>query len=339
MDKKETYSILDLKKRFVKDFNLPINLFGDEIFSYLLDLLEERYSAKTLWERTLAMIESEFDNDINKFLSYYYEVREGLIQFVINRQAYKDFISSKDVMEQYNFDKNDMPYKHSDIYNCENKDKIFLSIDLNKANYASLMFHNPLILCDDGNKDMTYEKWLSKFTNNEYIKSSKYFRQVLFGKLCVSRQIKIEKFMSLQMLSLVKNEFEKSAFHFNIVNLHTDEVIIELLEPSEIDAISKKTKEILECNKSTIPCKYEIFRLKIYQFLTHNKNVIRAFEKDSLIEKKKLKFKGVSSLYVPQILKLIKNEPIIKFDKMFSFENQECMFLHELIKLKNDENK
>lgn len=339
MENKDIDSILKLKRRFVKDFDIPINLFGDEIFYYLLDLLEERYKAKTLWNQTLKMIEDDFDNEASKFLDYYYKLRNDLIMLVMENEAYKDFIKSKEVMSLYDIPSDMNYYRNADIYNCENENKLFLSVDLNEANYSSLMFHNPLILWDESVKGRNYNEWIGKYTDNWYIKSSKYFRQVLFGKLCVGRQIKIEKFMASKVLSIIKNEFEKEGFSFEIFSLHTDEAIIELLNPSEIGSIKQKLETILDNIKLSIPCKYEIFKLKIHQFLTHNKNVIRAFDKENIENKTKKKLKGLSSVYVPQVLRLIENEPITKFDKMFSYEDQECMFLHELIKIKKNENK
>ena len=44
-------------------------------------------------------------------------------------------------------------------------------------------------------KIISYEDWVKKFTDLEYIIESKYTRQVVFGKLNPSRQIKVENYM------------------------------------------------------------------------------------------------------------------------------------------------
>ena len=76
--------IFELKKRFVNDYDLPIPIIGNGYnFEYHVNLYEEDFNSLTLYNKTLNEIKENFDNNVNEFLNNYYEVRENIIQTII----------------------------------------------------------------------------------------------------------------------------------------------------------------------------------------------------------------------------------------------------------------
>lgn len=55
----------------------------------------------------------------------------------------------------------------------------FFSLDLKKVNYHVLKFYYPNLVLNTH----TYEDFIGQFTEFDYIRKSKYIRQVIFGNL------------------------------------------------------------------------------------------------------------------------------------------------------------
>ena len=69
-----------LKRRFVKDTNLPIKVFDEPYFSHFLDLYEEHFNAKTQWEMFLKELEQyEHESD---YLQEYNRVKDAAITYL-----------------------------------------------------------------------------------------------------------------------------------------------------------------------------------------------------------------------------------------------------------------
>lgn len=50
-------STQNLRKRFVKDFSLPINIFSDPYFEYFLDLYQDAFQSRDRCDDFLAFVE------------------------------------------------------------------------------------------------------------------------------------------------------------------------------------------------------------------------------------------------------------------------------------------
>ena len=61
---------LDLRGRFVKDYNLPIQVLVSPYFEYFLDLYQEDYGSKSKWDKLqkeIAIIENNAKKSISRF--------------------------------------------------------------------------------------------------------------------------------------------------------------------------------------------------------------------------------------------------------------------------------
>ena len=174
----------ELQKRFVSDYKLPIPLINEEYFQYYLKLYESDYGALTKYNDLLENIRVHYGNDPARFLEEYYDIRENIIQSVLSSPAFLKFNN----MDMNVYAIKDRPNVTSNnIYNQNNAGKFFISVDIKKANFQTLKNIDKKIVLDAD----TYEDFIfiGKFTDSDYIKASKYTREVIFGKLNPKRHI------------------------------------------------------------------------------------------------------------------------------------------------------
>ena len=73
-------SEFSLRKRFVKDFNLPINLVDSPYFEYYMDRYD--FFPKEEWKNCLQTIETSFDGNADKWLENYSQIRDNIIKLL-----------------------------------------------------------------------------------------------------------------------------------------------------------------------------------------------------------------------------------------------------------------
>ena len=117
----------------------------------------------------------------------------------------KQFI--EDDMNKYAVTHTDLPTK--DIFKPSNDGKLFISIDMRKANFSALKNY------DSGIFDSvdTWEEFISRYTDNKHIINSKYIRQVILGNCNPKRQVTYENILWMEFWIIHRN----SLFQFQIV--------------------------------------------------------------------------------------------------------------------------
>lgn len=293
-------------KRWAKDYNLPIKIFEEPYFSYLIDLYDDCFKTKEKLE-LLENIIKDFDND-DDYLNYNNHVTDSIVQSIKEKDSYKQFISM--TMDDYNIVSS---YPKNDIYKQQNINKFYISFDLVKANYQSLMFIDKDIVFNTSD----YNDFLSIFTEYDYIKESKYIRQVIFGQLNPKRQQKIQRYLIEQIILhlLNYNYFEESM----IAMASTDEVVFEITEDLAL-ALSKDFKKFVEAIKNdlNIDVDIEIFKLDY----VGEKAYVKEF-----LNKEGYQFACVPLIYYPQIYKKYNSMPVSDEDLVFKHEHQLVKFL------------
>ena len=314
---------VDLVNRFVSDYKLPIpKIFNIGQFVHYLYLCEKDYKALTKYRNLINLIDERFGGDSNKFLKEYYDKREEIIQAILTNPAYLEFnnmdmnrFAIKDVLENIT---------SKNVYNCENVNKIYLSIDLKKPNFQALKYVNPEIVF---NKD-TYEDFIGMFTDLDYVKESKYTRQVIFGKCNPKRHITVEKYIINEIRKYISEKIFEN-IDINIVSFSNDEIVYECSVSIEsfneemityvktvIDDLKTKIKEFIGVDVSI-----NIFNLKGYNLLdTINNKVCKTFfvKEDCLSDKKE--FKCVPEPLFAIIYKLYNKQDVLSVDKIINYD-------------------
>lgn len=299
-------------QRAVKDYKLPLNIFEEPYFMYYVDLYDKFYGIRKIFGNL-----QEILNHVNteeEFLDYYETVMNKIVETVKKTSAYQDFISMD--MKKYSVSGN---YPKGNLYSITNNFKTFISVDLVKANYQALKFVNPEIVLNS--KD--YSDFISKFASFEYLKNSKYLRQVIFGNLNPKRQTTVERFMIQKVLEyLVENNYVSEN---NITNVVTDEMIFSSMKEVNLKLLEREIKE-----KTGVEVHFEKFKLKA--LISPKDNECYGFVKEFLYSTngETIAFKAVNSEYFPQVFKYYYGLPVDEKDLVFFHNGKKAKFLEGL---------
>ena len=320
-----------LRTRFVNDHKIPIDLlYDDHMFYYFLDLYESTFKSRTKYDKLLETVNTKFDGKPQLFLENYHNVREKLITDLSENEFMKEFNSQNTrIIDLYNLPSEENQYPSKSIYNNSNDRKIFISFDLVKANFSALMYHNSKIF--NSEKPISYNEWISRYTDLDYIINSKYTRQVVFGKLNPSRQIKVEKFMIWKALKHFKDLFEKNQIEAKVVSFNVDEVVFE----TSLDVINlwdKILDDIETIKEENIPIKATVFNVVLKRFKTFNDSNIDVYQKIFYRGNKEtwMELKSVPLCFYAQVHKLINDMPISEYDLTFWTNDQPAKFIKPL---------
>ena len=313
---------LELVKRFVSDYKLPIPLYMDEYetFAYYLDLYEADYGARSKWDRLADYIEEHFDGNPKKFVADYYKCREAVIQYFLANPALESF--RKMDMNKFGIQNRRPKCSSKGVYNNESNGKCFLSIDLRKANFQAMRYVDPNLV---DQKD-TYEDFIAQFApGNDYFIKSKYMRQVIFGQACPSRQVTVESYMLLLVWELWKETMP--AAYQDIVSFSTDEFIIQMSWES-VRVLSSQVylDEFVEKAKNNlgIVIHYDLYTLETWQLrpVSPRKRTQTFYKKISLLQfEDKEELVCVPQKYRAMIIKMMNGQEITDIDRSFEDES------------------
>lgn len=241
-----------IKKRFCKDFSVPVNVFEEPYFSERIELLG--FTDK--FEELKLLIAERFDNDEQKFFQYYNELQDDIIDYIKGSLTYNNFIEENiNNYAMYVV----LDVTKGDIYDDRYISKKFISIDMVKANISALVHYS---LNNDREKEKfndglyDYKHFIRKFTDIDYFAESKYLRQVIFGNCNSKRQITYEKCLMSLVYVTIQREF--SEITDKVVAFHNDEIIIDA---TDIDALDKLRDIVNVVSNTKIPLRTEYFKL------------------------------------------------------------------------------
>ena len=143
---------VEFRKRFVSDYNLPIQVLESPFFEERLEQCEELYHSKTKYDELLAYINEYFGGNIGKFINEFYAIRDIIIKDLLSKESYQIFNTS-----DMNCYKLSGQYPKKNLYAEDMKQKLILCIDLKKANFQALKYVNKNIV----NNAETYEDFIN----------------------------------------------------------------------------------------------------------------------------------------------------------------------------------
>ena len=315
-------NVIAFRRRFVKDFNLPINIVDSPYFEYYMDRYD--FFPKEEYFQCCDIINKQFNGNIDAWLAHYAEVRDNIITTIENSDAFKEF--NKLDLEDYRYPNSKVG--DLNIYNNTNVGYKYVSIDLKKANFQTLKYINPEIVC--GCK--TYEELMEKFGGDDYFKKSKYTRQVIFGKLNPKRTIYFEKKLICDILHNIDNDkLHELCDNSTLVTVKSDEIVFRLDKPG-----FEVTKETLNEIKMEIKLNHDLdvsveaFHLSRIVCENHNGNTVDGYVRRFYIDGNRYDLKNVSSIFFPQIYAYMRGLQLTHKDLVFKAEDQIAAFLYPL---------
>jgi hypothetical protein len=298
-----------LKERFCKDCNIPLRLYKEPYFMDRLQLYDSYYNALDKWNifvRELDKYKCEQD-----YLEEYNRVKNAAINDIKISDGYKRF--NEEDMNKYTVKYKDLPGK--DIFKTSNNGKLFISIDMRKANFSALKFYDKSIF---SNAD-TWEEFVGRYTENKHIVNSKYIRQVILGNCNPKRQVTYEKYLMGLVLEVLIDELGYSAS--DIAFFSNDEIVIDVRKYE--DCIRKR--ELIEWQIKgyfNIPFRIELFYLrKITGTNGYYKEIVK-----NIIDRE-YEFKCLNNYTLPFVLRKFNEEEITENDKVFYHEGLLSKFI------------
>lgn len=297
------------KERFCKDCNIPIRLFQEPYFMDRLTLFNKFYGTLEKWNTFLEELQKyHCEQD---YFEEYNRVKDAAILNIKNSEAYQRF--NEEDMNKYRVTHENLPNK--DIFKPTNDEKVFISIDMRKANFSSLHHYDNSMFV--GAK--TWEEFISKFTNNKHIINSKYIRQVILGNCNPKRHITYEKYlmdMALTYLVEVYVSIDRIVFFSN------DEIVIDISDMNESEQQLLSFQIKLGMNDMAVPLKVELFTLyKIDNTDGYYKEICKENrEKD-------IEFKCLDNYMLPFVIRSFLGEEITDSDKVFYHEGLLAQFI------------
>lgn len=299
----------NLKERFCKDCNIPLKLFKEPYFTDRLQLYDNYYNTLDKWNtftRELEKYKCEQD-----YFEEYNRVKDAAISDIKDSDGYKSF--NEEDMNKYSVKHSNLQSK--DIFKPSNVGKLFISIDMRKANFSALKFYDKSIF---SNAD-TWEEFVGRYTENKHIVNSKYIRQVILGNCNPKRHITYEKYLMGLVLEVLIDELGYSAS--DIAFFSNDEIVINMGKYE--DCINKqKILETVVNVRFNIPFRIELFYLhKITGTDGYYKELVKN------IIKKEYEFKCLNNYMMPFVLRKFNGEEITENDKVFYHEGLLSKFI------------
>lgn len=202
-----------LKERFCKDRNLPIKIFKEPFFTDRLTALNPFYDC--IKDYDMFQMSFKYDSEQDYF-EHYNQVKDNAINAIKESEGFIRFNSCD--MQEFSVSEN-LP--SSDIYKPQNDGKHFISIDMKKANFSALHHYDRSIF----NFALSWEYFISNFTNNPHIRSSKYIRQVILGNCNPKRHVTYEKHLTYGLLNHIRDYCD--SLNDYIVFFSNDEIVLK----------------------------------------------------------------------------------------------------------------
>lgn len=313
-----------VKKRFVKDYNLPITLFRDDIFHYFLGIYDEHLNTVNKWD-TLIDVHSRLGE--SGFFAESQKIMDSVVASISSNESYAKFSG---LVQSQNVVVETMPEKRN-VYHPDFVNKLLISIDMKKANFNSMRFYAPEIF-----NASTYEEYLSQFTNYQYFTESKQIRQVIFGNLNPKAQQAAQRNIMLKTYQILSSYFGDSV---EMVMTGPDEIVI-----TDILALNMYVNDFIkilhvELDKIGIKDCHSIKPFVLDKVGTEKSFYVKVpydLKRELLISqgdyaepevRYDVEFKQVPSFFYPQVFKRYFNLATCEYDFMFYHEGHYAKFL------------
>lgn len=303
-----------MRERFCKDCNIPIKLFIEPYFTDRLNLFDKYYGSVDKWN--LFLKELEKYNNQQDYFEEYNKVKDSAILNIKNSEAYQKFNS--DDMNKYRVKHENLPGK--DIYKSTNEGKLFISIDMKKANFSSLKYYEYRIGESIFGGASTWEDFIKSFTDNKHIIDSKYIRQVILGNCNPRRHITYEKYLMDQVLSCLYDFVDEK----RVASFSNDEIVYDMTSASDLNTL-KLVKGLIDerlREKFNIPFSVELFTLhKIYGTEGYYKKIFKENGETNI------EFKCLDNYMLPFVIRKFLGEEITDSDRVFYHEGLLAQFI------------
>lgn len=315
------------RKRFIKDFKLPIEVYVEPYFSYFLNLYDEMFSTEKKYQIYIDAVQRAGLQGA-ELKKVYQKVAAQFVKTITGFDEYVAFIKSENKKEpvelpnetviwnlqhftKYQTITVEAPFESTSSANSATRiiksvtrqPKYYISCDIREANFNALKYVNPKIVLDSN----TWKELIKKVTENPFLVESKQLRQIMFGKLN-GKRIAVVQRQLLSFLYLLLKDSVKI-----VGRMSNDEFFIETTREtiqqdhqivmSVVDALPDNMKGIW----------------RITPMFIHPLSATKGFIMHTILDiddqsKTKVSIKGVEKKYFAQAFKHYMNMPLVDAD-------------------------
>lgn len=299
------------KERFKRDCNLPLRLFVDPYFTQRLTLYDAFYNTLPKWNAFVNELR-QYPNE-EEYFAEYNIIKERAMETIKTSEAFIRF-SNQD-MSQYVLINKGFPSK--DVFHPSNIGRCFISIDMKKANFSSLRHYDASMFGAD-----TWEEFIGKFTESEYIQSSKYIREVILGNCNPKRHITYEKHLMDNLLTKLLVVIVPDM----IVSFSNDEIVIDITNIPMEDRrnVFENIRNVVFSN-AEVPFRIEPFQLIGIIDATNKK--IFGYMRKIRTDEESMDFKGLNNYILPFVMRKLLNQDVQPEDMVFEHEGMLATFM------------
>lgn len=276
----------NLRKKFCRDFSIPVKVYQSPYFEYSLNLLNDSLGIAKKLE---VFLKTKEQLGLDGLFTEWNRLKDAIAEQVKSKPSY-DELSKKIFMPKKLGIANGHPYNHRD------KDFTIVSIDIKSANYNALKYYNPELVLDSTD----YKDLISKFSDCELFTESKIFRQLLFEPLLASKQASLQQ-------EIITKTFEELNLTTEAKMVGRDELIFLLPKTEDLAAVDNDFKQ--KISKTSLG-----HLLKAEAFNVHSIGNYGFYKQDK--DGKKI-LKQVPTQIFAQCYKLAHNLPIEENDLVF----------------------
>ncbi|KAH3758178.1 hypothetical protein Pelo_10119 [Pelomyxa schiedti] len=305
----------DLKRLFVKDTSLPIQVYEDPYFDYYIDLYEPVMQSRTKYNAFVAQLKLLGKP---KFLSKRASVIDAAIKAINAEPEFVALQKDPEVIHRFQetnlFDTEQLCHTLKNLYQPANAGKQFISLDLRQANFNALRVVHPSIV----KNATTYEEFMANFTSDQTIISSKNIRQVIFGKANPKYQQIIETFI----IHKIAHDLNKHGIALKNMACSTDEILIPVTDSGLVLAdVLSHINALLHGNprKSYLASISSFVRVAAFDLLSVGGKPYYV-KKTISASGGSLEFKGIPAYLYPQVFKKYLGLPLCPYDFLFIYE-------------------
>lgn len=295
-----------LKERFCKDCNIPIRIFREPYFEDRILLYDSQYHTIEKWSTFIKELE-KYENE-QEYFEEYNRIKDTAINDIKKSDGYNRFINHD--MNEFRVKHNDLPSK--DVYKPSNVGRKFISIDMKQANFNALKYYSEDIF----DNAATWEEFISKYTDNKHIITSKYIRQVILGNCCARRQVTYEKYLMSQVLIYLLDH--NMIIKDDVEVFSNDEIVI---------GVHDKTSKLH--NNLSIVIKQFNFPLSIVEYILCDISGTAGYCQERILEPggADIVLKCANTYNLPFILRYLNKQDVTECDKVFMQEGKLAKFI------------
>jgi hypothetical protein len=303
-------------RHFRRHTKLPLPLSKHQFIDYYLDCLDPYTDCRAMFSQFLQDIEAH---------EMFYKLNNR-IEEIVNRivshmkehpstQIFKNGIYT----EEMNFRKSSSYRNHCKLYTKQNHDKLFISVDIIKANYTIVKHYHPEIF----DHLSTWEDFVLSFCNEKPIhtlKLSKPIRERIFGNANFGKKLDF-----LAEYFVYKILHEMNVPHDNLMMVATDEIVLSY-DPVTFHRIFNRYHGTF----------YKVLAFRLVKLPKYDYFVKEYFDPSSEVDNQQIvfthsEFKCIPLPFIMQCIKQYEGKPVLEIDRKFSVETGDVATFDESI--------